>query len=195
MDNLANKINHVLPQTQCGLCDYNGCKPYAEAIASGNATINRCPPGGVRTLKKLATLTGQTADPFIAELTEKYKPPTVAVIREHECIGCTKCIQACPVDAIIGSAKKMHTVLTTECTGCDLCLPVCPVDCIDMISQPERSDAEQQAKSDLAHKRYEFHQQRLSNQQTKKIPGSTALDQSSQQRQDAIKAALARIKK
>lgn len=129
----ATEIDAVLPQTQCGLCGYGGCLPYAKAMVDGEASINLCPPGGVDTLHALADLLHCDPSPYVAELTEKALPPRVAIIREAECIGCTKCIQACPVDAIIGSAKLMHTVITDACTGCELCIPPCPVDCIDLI--------------------------------------------------------------
>lgn len=130
-DPLVDQVNALLPQTQCGQCGYPGCKPYAEAIASGD-TINKCPPGGEATIHALADLLDVEPIPLDAEHGEE-KPRTVAFIREAECIGCTKCIQACPVDAILGAAKQMHTVIADECTGCDLCVEPCPVDCIDMI--------------------------------------------------------------
>ena len=127
---IAEEINALLPQTQCGQCGYPGCKPYAEAIAAGDK-INKCPPGGEATIQALAELLDIEPEPLDA--VEGEKPQMVAFIREAECIGCTKCIQACPVDAILGAAKQMHTVIASECTGCDLCVEPCPVDCIDMI--------------------------------------------------------------
>jgi electron transport complex protein RnfB len=123
-------VNKLLPQTQCAQCGYPGCRPYAEAIVQGEA-INKCPPGGEPTIASLALLLGRE----VTELDESCgtcSPPVVAEIRELECIGCTLCIQACPVDAIIGAAQMMHTVISNECTGCELCLPPCPVDCIDI---------------------------------------------------------------
>ena len=126
---LVEKIDALLPQTQCGQCGYPGCRPYAEAINQGDA-INKCPPGGDATIQALADLLGRDPAPLDGEATDE---DTVAYIREAECIGCTKCIQACPVDAIIGAAKQMHTVIEDECTGCDLCVAPCPVDCIDML--------------------------------------------------------------
>ncbi len=128
---IVEQIDALLPQTQCGQCGYPGCRPYAEAIAHGEA-INKCPPGGDNTIQALADLLDVEPLPLDAEHGEE-KPKAVAYIREEECIGCTKCIQACPVDAILGAAKQMHTVITSECTGCDLCVEPCPVDCIDMI--------------------------------------------------------------
>lgn len=133
---IADEINNILPQTQCGQCGYPGCRPYAEAIASGEA-INKCPPGGEAGVQALADLLDLEPLPLDEEHGEAKKVTTVAFIREDECIGCTKCIQACPVDAILGAAKQMHTVIISECTGCDLCVEPCPVDCIDMIAQEE----------------------------------------------------------
>ena len=130
-DPLVEQIDQILPQTQCGQCGYPGCKPYAEAIANGDE-INKCPPGGDNTIKKLAELMGVEPKSLdAAHGQEDIKK--IAYIREDECIGCTKCIQACPVDAILGAAKQMHTVIVDECTGCDLCVDPCPVDCIDML--------------------------------------------------------------
>lgn len=129
---IVDQINSLLPQTQCGQCSYPGCKPYAEAIANGDK-INKCPPGGESTIQALADLLGVEPEPLDAEHGAEKDVPSVAVIREDECIGCTKCIQACPVDAILGAAKQMHTVISDECTGCDLCVEPCPVDCIDMV--------------------------------------------------------------
>ncbi|GAC13509.1 electron transport complex subunit RsxB [Aliiglaciecola lipolytica] len=130
-DPLVEQIDSLLPQTQCGQCGFPGCRPYAESIANGDE-INKCPPGGESTIKQLADLMGVEAKPLDAAHGQE-DVKKVAFIREDECIGCTKCIQACPVDAIIGAAKHMHTVITDECTGCDLCVDPCPVDCIDMI--------------------------------------------------------------
>lgn len=132
-DPLVEQIDTLLPQTQCGQCGYPGCKPYATAIADGKADINRCPPGGHATIQSLADLLGVEVKPLDAEHGVEAEVKTVAYIREDECIGCTKCIQACPVDAILGAAKLMHTVVVSECTGCDLCVEPCPVDCIDML--------------------------------------------------------------
>ncbi|MFB1034167.1 MAG: electron transport complex subunit RsxB [Sinobacterium sp.] len=134
-NSISEQINQILPQTQCGQCGYPGCRPYAEAIAGGDA-INKCPPGGETTIAELAVLLDVEVLPLDAEEGAGEKLRTYAYIREDECIGCTKCIQACPVDAILGSAKHMHTVIISECTGCDLCVEPCPVDCIDMLDVP-----------------------------------------------------------
>lgn len=133
---LAVLLDAQLPQTQCRQCGFDGCRPYAEAIAAGEAAINRCPPGGDRVIRKLAACTGLPRIPLDASRGE-HKPPLVARIDEANCIGCTLCIQACPVDAIVGAPKLMHTVIAAQCTGCELCLPPCPVDCIDLV--PVRS--------------------------------------------------------
>ncbi|MCS2609350.1 RnfABCDGE type electron transport complex subunit B [Halomonas sp. wenzhen-202101] len=161
---LIDAVDAALPQTQCGKCGFNGCRPYAEAIAKGEP-INRCPPGGVATLYQLAKLTGQAPLP----LEQPAQLPMLASIREAECIGCTKCIQACPVDAILGAAKQMHTVIETECTGCELCVAPCPVDCIDLLPHPQwqaaNDDSERQAylarRARLGRQRFEARNQRL----------------------------------
>ena len=130
-DPVIERIDALLPQTQCGQCGYPGCRPYAEAISSDTADINQCPPGGDAGIRALADLLGREPKPLNPENGE-VTPKTVVVIDEQRCIGCTLCIQACPVDAIVGATKLMHTVIASECTGCDLCLPPCPVDCIDI---------------------------------------------------------------
>jgi electron transport complex protein RnfB len=133
---LIQRIDALLPQTQCGKCGHPGCQPYAEGIASGEA-INKCPPGGDETIAALARLLNVPV--LQLDIDRGSAPAQVAFIREAECIGCTKCIQACPVDAIVGAAKLMHTVIIEECTGCDLCVAPCPVDCIDMLPLPTTS--------------------------------------------------------
>lgn len=131
-DPIVEALDALLPQTQCGQCGHPGCKPYAQGIANGEP-INKCPPGGQSTIDNIAELLGVEAPSLDEEHGEEADVKTVAYIREDECIGCTKCIQACPVDAILGAAKQMHTVIVDECTGCDLCVEPCPVDCIDML--------------------------------------------------------------
>ncbi|MDR1934168.1 MAG: electron transport complex subunit RsxB [Candidatus Accumulibacter sp.] len=133
---LVEKIEAILPQTQCGQCGYPGCKPYAEAIAEGEAEINRCPPGGQEGVAKLADLLGREIQPLEVE----ERPRQVALIDEQWCIGCTLCIQACPVDAIVGAARQMHTVVAEFCTGCELCMKPCPVECIRMEPWREKID-------------------------------------------------------
>jgi electron transport complex protein RnfB len=131
-DPVVERIDQLLPQTQCGQCGYPGCRPYAEAIVAGDADINRCPPGGESTIRSLADLLDREPKPLDPERGVE-KPKLVAVIHEELCIGCTLCIQACPVDAILGAGKQMHTVIESECTGCELCVEPCPVACIDMV--------------------------------------------------------------
>lgn len=136
-DPIVEKLDALLPQTQCGQCGYPGCRPYAEAIANGDV-INKCVPGGEPTIKRIAELMGVEVP-----VDGPIEPPIkkVAFIHEDLCIGCTKCIQACPVDAIVGAAKMMHTVIKSECTGCDLCVDPCPTDCIEMIEVPTTPDS------------------------------------------------------
>jgi Na+-translocating ferredoxin:NAD+ oxidoreductase subunit B len=131
MPDLTERLDRILPQTQCGQCGYAGCRPYAVAMAAGVADIDHCPPGGDAGARALARVLGLPAKPY-DRARGSHRPPIVAVIVEADCIGCTKCIQACPVDAIIGGAKYMHTVIEPWCTGCELCVPACPVDCITM---------------------------------------------------------------
>jgi len=140
-DPLVDKIDALLPQTQCGQCTYPGCRPYAQAIANGEADINQCPPGGEATIIALADLLGRDPKPLNPEHGVEEEVKTIVVIDEQTCIGCTLCIQACPVDAILGAAKQMHTVIASECTGCNLCIPPCPVDCIHIVP----------VKTDMAH--------------------------------------------
>jgi len=178
----AQEIDAILPQTQCGLCSYAGCLPYAEALANDTAEINLCPPGGVPGLIKLANLLEKNPQPFIADMEKKAKPKQLAVIREEECIGCTKCIQACPVDAILGASKQMHTVLSYDCTGCELCIAPCPVDCIDLITLPGTIEP---SESDRARKRYQSRQKRISSKN----------DHKKDIKADLIQAALLRAKR
>jgi electron transport complex protein RnfB len=180
---LNEQINHLLPQTQCGKCGYPGCAPYAAAIAAGDA-INKCPPGGEATIQALARLLRRPAVSLDASRGPS-PPPRVAFIREAECIGCTKCIQACPLDAILGAPKLMHTVIAAECSGCDLCLEPCPVDCIDLLPLSTAAPAAQertapglpdaaaprQQRNEVWRARYEFRVERLA-RETRQRGGS-----------------------
>ncbi len=160
---LADRIDDLLPQTQCTKCGYAGCRPYAQAIADGSAGYNQCPPGGAEGIARIAALLGRPVIPLNpVHGSERERP--VAFIDESACIGCTLCIQACPVDAIVGAAKQMHTVLPSLCTGCDLCVPPCPVDCISMQPvTPGRTgwDAWSQADASAARMRHEERARRL----------------------------------
>ncbi len=151
-------INALLPQTQCTRCGFQGCLPYAEAIASGMAAINQCPPGGSQTISALAALLQVEALPLNPQNGIE-QPVRVAFVLEELCIGCTKCIQVCPVDAIIGTSKRMHSVIASECTGCELCIPACPVDCIEL--RPDGRARLSDADSKLARQRFNAREQRV----------------------------------
>ena len=192
----VDEIDACLPQTQCTRCDYPCCLDYATAISLGEATINRCPPGGDVTLEKLSTLTGQalhTLDPDVGA----YQAKTLAFIIEAQCIGCVLCIKACPVDAIVGANKQMHTVIADHCTGCELCLPVCPTDCIEMRPLDKsllgQSDWPGYTAPDITHSKQRFgrRQARLERKETE-----TSRPQSigNADRQAAILAAVKRKK-
>lgn len=160
---LADQIEDLLPQTQCTKCGYTACRPYAEAIADGTANYNQCPPGGAEGIARLAHLLDKPVIPLNTDNGNE-RPRPVAVIDEAVCIGCTLCIQACPVDAIIGAAKQMHTVISSLCTGCDLCVAPCPVDCIAMVNVTEDKTgwaAWSQADADAARARHDFRTFRL----------------------------------
>lgn len=166
-EELVQKISNALPQTQCTRCGYPDCLGYAQAIASGKALINQCPPGGSAGIEKLAEITGQSFVPLNPEHGTE-GPHVIVWIDESWCIGCTLCIKACPVDAILGSNKRMHTVLEESCTGCELCVPVCPVDCIciepiDVITFPQKTVGQtwSHEQASNARKRYEFRKERL----------------------------------
>ncbi len=199
MGALIDTINALLPQTQCERCGHPGCKPYAQAIAEGEA-INRCPPGGAVTIRALAELLNTPVLPLdpTCGIEDVRK---VAVIREAECIGCTKCIQACPVDAIMGSAKLMHSVLADECTGCDLCIEPCPVDCIDMVPRDTALLAWGEMRQRAAHykARYDFRLQRFAEEEAADASRRAALaaqkhDAASAEAKAEVAAALARVK-
>jgi electron transport complex protein RnfB len=158
---LADQIDAVLPQTQCEQCGYHGCRPYAEAIARGEAEINLCPPGGTAGIEKLAALLQRPVLP-LDPAHGMEKPRMLARIVEADCIGCTKCIQACPVDAIVGASKLMHTVLADDCTGCELCVPACPVDCI--VLEPMSPTQIDTAHADAARAHFQRREARLQHQ-------------------------------
>jgi len=164
---VIDQINGLLPQTQCGQCGFQGCRPYAEAIASGVADINQCPPGGDEGILDLANLLGVAPKPLNTKFGQ-HKPKSVAFIIEEDCIGCTKCIAACPVDAILGAAKFMHTVIASECTGCELCVAPCPVDCIIMTPLPAGQLPDKTQKSAQAKRRYEARCLRKEKEETEK---------------------------
>jgi len=205
---LLQRIDALLPQTQCGKCGHPGCKPYAQGIVDGEP-INKCPPGGEETIAALAEL---LKIPLLElDISRGPAPPQVAFIREAECIGCTKCIQACPVDAIVGAAKLMHTVLIDECTGCDLCVAPCPVDCIEMHPLPANTipvvgglafDLEEQRaraiKRDHARQRFERRNQRLLREEQQKQAEREARAARAAQPQvstaDPVQAALERVR-
>ena len=163
IDQLVQQLDDALPQTQCTRCGYPDCRRYAEAIASGEAEINQCPPGGAEGIARLAGITGRAVRPLSAEHGVE-APRLAAVIDEDWCIGCTLCLEACPVDCIVGGPKAMHTVIASQCTGCELCLPACPVDCIALVPasgsrtgwQAWRAD-----QADTARHRYAWHSERL----------------------------------
>jgi len=165
---LIDAIDALLPQTQCTRCGFAGCRPYAAAIAAGDADINQCPPGGNSTIHALAARLGREFRP-LNPIHGTETPPLVAVIDEERCIGCAKCLPACPVDAIVGAQRFMHTVLSVDCTGCELCLPPCPVDCIDMrplvdangFRQPVANFVLLQTQAPIHRARYESHVARV----------------------------------
>ena len=165
---MADRIDDILPQTQCGKCGYPGCRPYAEAIANQEADINKCPPGGEQGIRELASLLGVAFKPFGADVV--LKPPAVAFIDENLCIGCTLCLQACPVDAISGASKLMHTIIAPLCTGCELCVAPCPVDCIGMLPLPQQilTRDEKHAAANAARERYRFRLGRIERDKRKK---------------------------
>jgi electron transport complex protein RnfB len=192
---LADRIDALLPQTQCEQCGFHGCRPYAEAMARGEAPINRCPPGGAAGIAKLAALLDTPALPLDpAHGVEK--PRMLARIVEADCIGCTKCIQACPVDAIVGAAKLMHTVMPADCTGCELCVPACPVDCIELEPMPAEQ-AQSMAHADAARAHFQRREARLAREQAEReaeLAARKAAVDAPASPQNPVLAALARAR-
>jgi H+/Na+-translocating ferredoxin:NAD+ oxidoreductase subunit B len=175
---LADRIDALLPQTQCRRCGFDGCRPYAEALARGESAINRCPPGGSVVIAQLAELLVRPALPLDPECGRE-GPQLVALIDEAACIGCARCLDDCPTDAIVGARKRMHTVIATDCTGCELCLPACPVDCIHLVKQSGLpSSAEGMSRAGHYRKLYESRRARLARGQA--------------EWRDALRASLAR---
>jgi electron transport complex protein RnfB len=189
---LADRIDAILPQTQCGQCGYAGCRPYAEAIARGEAPINQCPPGGAEGIARLAALLDVPPLPLNPANGVEH-PRMLARIVEADCIGCTKCIQACPVDAIVGAAKLMHTVMADDCTGCELCVAACPVDCIVLLPMPPEQAADP-AHADAARANFQRREARLEKQRLEReaelATRKAALDTGSQR--NPVLEALAR---
>jgi electron transport complex protein RnfB len=193
----VDRIDQLLPQTQCRRCGYAGCRPYAKAIASGEVDINQCPPGGIATIAELAKLLNRALVPLDVSR-GAHTPLGRAIIDEKVCIGCTKCIQACPVDAIIGAAKQMHTVIANECTGCELCVQPCPVDCIAMIpAGPDivpAVDALARAKADRARRRFEWRNLRLERDKADRKAASNPAQLTLEDKKAMIAAAVARVR-
>ena len=157
----ADEIDALLPQTQCTRCGYQGCRPYAEAIARGEAEINRCPPGGAATIAALAGLLSRETLPLDAACGVE-GPPLVALIDEATCIGCARCLPPCPVDAIVGARRQMHTVIAELCTGCELCIAPCPVDCISMVPRASIADLTAAPTRQANRERFRAHDERIS---------------------------------
>lgn len=192
-ESMAARLDGVLPQTQCRQCGHAGCRPYAEALVRGEAEINQCPPGGeagVRALARILRVEYKPLNPAYG----RPKPKARAVIDEAECIGCTLCLEACPVDAILGAGKRMHTVIAPECTGCELCVAPCPVDCIRMVPVADETISAGQARAaaDLARQRHALHQARPPARR-RADAATRAADAARKARQAAIAAAVARV--
>lgn len=193
---LIERIDALLPQTQCRQCGYDGCRPYAEAISNGAAEINRCPPGGNEVIADLAGLLRRPPVPLDQHYGET-KAPAVALIDEAWCIGCTLCIQACPVDAIAGAAKLMHTVIVDECTGCELCIPPCPVDCIEMVAVARPNDRESRvSRAAQARIRYLARDERLGvhHAQCEQRPNEIVFGTAEHNKRTAVERALQRAR-
>ena len=186
MTSLADTIDALLPQTQCARCGYDACRPYAQALAAGACDLNRCPPGGEQTIHALASLLGRPARALDPEC-GRAPPPQRAWIDPAACIGCTKCIQACPVDAIVGTGKRLHGVIAQECNGCGLCVAPCPVDCIHLLPQPAEDSKRRAARAAINRRRYDARQRRLAARTTAPPPAPAGLSPD-------VQAALARAR-
>jgi H+/Na+-translocating ferredoxin:NAD+ oxidoreductase subunit B len=184
----ADDVDALLPQTQCGKCGYAGCRPYAEAIAAGRAAINRCPPGGETTIHALSQLLEREYAPLDPGCGAE-TPRRIALIDESRCIGCTLCLQACPVDAIVGAAQRMHTVLAGLCSGCELCVAPCPVDCIAMAAPPP-DDVWDRVRADAARARYEWRNARLARERREQAQRRSAAER----RRAVVRAAVERAR-
>lgn len=192
---IRDRVLAVLPQTQCQLCTYPNCKAYATAVANQEATIAQCHPGGLPVLEQISAITGIDADPYRDQVQQQIKLPSRVTIDEASCIGCTKCIQACPVDAIIGSSKTMHSILASECMGCDLCIPVCPVDCIHPypVDNPHHDTTYLAERFEQKNTRQiRWQQQQVQAHEKRKLGNHSQHAQEA--RQAAIQAALSRVK-
>jgi len=195
---LAARIDAALPQTQCTRCGYPDCAGYAQAIAAGTAEINQCPPGGAEGIARLARITGRPLLPLDPAFGQE-GPRQLAVIDEAWCIGCTLCLDACPTDAILGSNKRMHTVIDAHCTGCELCIPVCPVDCISLeVATPGHSgwQAWSQAQAEAALQRYQRHRSHrdTAKQDAEEAPAAAEAQTADTRKRSFVEAALARAR-
>lgn len=189
---LADGIDRLLPQTQCGKCGYVGCRPYAEAIAAGEADINQCPPGGDEGVRRLAKLLGREPKPLNPANGAPVTVQTLARIEEDRCIGCTLCIQACPVDAIVGANLLMHTVIEGQCTGCELCIPVCPVDCIVMEPVPAEPPVSQWRGLLAERRRANRWRRSYENRQARRLREEQAEREARRRRKEALANAVER---
>ena len=188
---LAQRLDFALPQTQCTRCGFAACRPYAEAIAQGAADINRCPPGGEQTIAVLASITGRAVHPLAPDC-GTHAPLAVALVDESRCIGCALCLDACPVDAILGAGKLMHAVVPSLCSGCELCLAPCPVDCIAMVPAGRTWSEEDANAARIRHRDREARRSR--DERIERRGVVTARDDGAAARREAVAQALARAR-